>query len=228
MVNTLCDDSGWAGKGTWPSVGHELRSTTMSGPDEEPATGAGGAKAARHPLEQLGPGEADVRAILTSPPDALPPALRPVRELLDACRDDPARFNAEVLGRTLWSKQIEVCTAVASRPVTLVPAGRAVGKSFLLAGLVLWWLYTRPGALVITTGPDFRQVVAVLWKEIRRALRPRLEPGGRRGPRLILGHDHLSEGYASPQRLVLDQQTDWQALGFAAQSEEGFSGHHSG
>ena len=37
-------------------------------------------------------------------------------------------------------------------------------------------------SLVITTGPDHRQVVSVLWKEIRRALRPRLEPGGRTAP----------------------------------------------
>jgi hypothetical protein len=33
--------------------------------------------------------------------------------------------------------------------MTVVPAGRAVGKSFLLAGLVLWWVDTRPKSLVI-------------------------------------------------------------------------------
>ena len=45
-----------------------------------------------------------------------------------------------------------------------------MGKSFLCSrGTVLWWLYTRPRSLVITTGPDHRQVVSVLWKEIRRA-----------------------------------------------------------
>ena len=74
--------------------------------------------------------------------------------LLEACRDDPARFQEEVLGRRLWAKQVEVCQAIARSPITVVPAGRAVGKSFLLAGTVLWWLYTRPGSLVITTGPD--------------------------------------------------------------------------
>ena len=63
-----------------------------------------------------------------------------------------------------------------------MPAGRAVGKSFLLAGTVLWWLYTRPNSLVITTGPDHRQVVSVLWKEIRRALRPRFEQGRQVSP----------------------------------------------
>ncbi len=110
----------------------------------------------------------------------------------------------------------------------MVPAGRAVGKSFLLAGTVLWWLYTRPMSLVITTGPDHRQVVSVLWKEIRRALRPRYEQGRRVSPKLNLGVDHLSAGYTSPQRLTVKMGTDWGALGFAAQYEEGFGGQHAG
>ena len=116
--------------------------------------------------------EVDCRDVLLTPAAELTPAMKPVRALLDACRDDPARFQEEVLGRTLWSKQVEVCQAIARSPVTVVPAGRAVGKSFLLAGTVLWWLYTRPNSLVITTGPDHRQVVSVLWKEIRRAFGP--------------------------------------------------------
>jgi hypothetical protein len=93
-----------------------------------------------------------------------------------------------------------------------------VGKSYLLAGLVLWWLYTRPNALVITTGPDHRQVVSVLWAEIRRALR---------SSRVPLGHDHLTEGYSSPQRLAVRAEDKWCALGFAAKAPEGFSGQHA-
>jgi hypothetical protein len=177
--------------------------------------------------------EIDCRDALRAPAAELTAALRPLRALLDACRDDPARFQEEVLGRKLWAKQVEVCRAIARSPVTVVPAGRAVGKSFLLAGIVLWWLYTRPNSLVITTGPDHRQVVSVLWKEIRRALRPRRETGdgtaggSDSGPRVVLGHDHLTAGYNSPQRLCLKHGTDWGALGFAAQLEEGFSGQHA-
>jgi hypothetical protein len=149
-------------------------------------------------------------------------------EVLDACHDDPSLFNEAVLGRSLWSKQIEVCDAIARSPITVVPAGRAVGKSFLLAGVALWWLYTRPMSLVITTGPDHRQVVSVLWKEIRRAIRPRFKRGCQIGPRLDLGYDHFTEGYNSPQRFAVKYGTDWGALGFAAKSEEGFSGQHAG
>jgi hypothetical protein len=148
--------------------------------------------------------------------------------VLEACRDDPALFQSAVLGRELWHKQTEICQAVAEYPITLIPAGRAVGKSYILAGIVLWWLYTRHNSLVITTGPDFRQVVSVLWKEIRRALRPRYLDGERIAPLIPLEWDHLTAGYASPQRLSLMPGSDWGALGFAASTAEGFGGQHSG
>jgi hypothetical protein len=141
------------------------------------------------------------------------------RESLEALRDRPADFQRLILGRHLWSKQVEVCDSIARNPITVVPAGRAVGKSYLLAGIVPWWLYTRPNSLVITTGPDHRQVVSVLWKEIRRALAH---------SRVPLGYDHLTSGYASPQRLTVVGGTDWGALGFAAAQPEGFSGQHAG
>lgn len=141
-----------------------------------------------------------------------------IRKTLESLRDKPARFQERILGRELWSKQVDVCNAVSEYPITVVPAGRAVGKSYLLAGIVLWWLYTRPGSQVITTGPDFRQVVSVLWKEIRRAIRSSRAP---------LGHDHLTDGYASPQRLDVRANSSWGALGFATKGSEGLSGQHA-
>lgn len=142
-----------------------------------------------------------------------------VWERLAAYRDDPNGFNADVLDRKLWSKQVEICDAVARSRITLVPAGRACGKSFVVAGMALWWLYTRPMSLVITTGPDHRQVVSVLWKEIKRALRT---------SRVSLPYEHLTNGYGSPQRLAIREEAGWAALGFAALHEEGFSGQHAG
>jgi hypothetical protein len=192
--------------------------------------------AGRGGIQRAGPAEIDCRELLRAPAPAaeIDPAHRALRALLEACRDDPARFQEEVLGRRLWWKQTEVCQAIARSAITVVPAGRAVGKSFLLAGTVLWWLYTRPNSLVITTGPDHRQVVSVLWKEIRRALRlrplaqPQTQHGPQAGPSLRLGFDHLTRGYSSPQRLTIQEGTDWGALGFSAQFEEGFSGQHAG
>lgn len=142
-----------------------------------------------------------------------------MRQALERLRSDPAAFNALVLGRRLWSKQVAVCEAIAKSPITVVPAGRAIGKSYLMAGIVLWWLYTRPHSLIITTGPDHRQVVSVLWKEIRRALSSARAP---------LGYDHLTQGFGSPQRLTVRAGSDWQTLGFACKSDEGLSGQHAG
>lgn len=153
-----------------------------------------------------------------------------VRALLVACHDDPALFQSAILGRTLWSKQVEVCDSVARYPITVIPGGRAAGKTWALAGLPLWWLYTRPNSLVITTGPDHRQVVTVLWKEIRRALRPRFDrvTGRKLTPRIDLRYHHLSEGHGSPQRLDVVSGGEWSAIGFACATEEGFGGQHNG
>src|SRR5262249_20167837 len=108
-----------------------------------PAPGRPGAEAEA----EAGAG-VDCRDLLVTPIDQLDPGPKRLRALLEACRDDPARFQAEVLGRRLWSRRVEVCHAIARSPIPVVPAGRAVGKSFLLAGLALWWLYTRPHSLV--------------------------------------------------------------------------------
>ena len=65
----------------------------------------------------------DCRTALLAAPDARRlPNWQPLATLLEACRDDPARFQAEVLGRTLWTKQMAVCEAVARSPVTVVPS----------------------------------------------------------------------------------------------------------
>lgn len=142
-------------------------------------------------------------------------------------RDDPAGFQRDVLHRELWSKQVEVCESVTKYPVTVVPAGRACGKSFLLAGIVLWWLYTRPNSRVLTTGPDFRQVVSVLWNEMRLALGSRYDEhtGENLTSSIPLVYENLSRGYASPQRLKLGPR--WEALGFASDTLTGFSGQHA-
>jgi hypothetical protein len=59
----------------------------------------------------------DCRTALLAPPDARRlPIWQPLAALLAACRDDPARFQAEVLGRTLWTRQLAVCAAAASSP----------------------------------------------------------------------------------------------------------------
>jgi hypothetical protein len=64
----------------------------------------------------------------------LSPAHQPIRALLDACRDDPARFHEEVLGRRLWHKQVEVCKTIARSPITVVPPAVRWGRAFCSPG----------------------------------------------------------------------------------------------
>lgn len=136
-----------------------------------------------------------------------------------AYRDRPADFQRDILGRTLHRRQIDVCDAVAQSRTVCVPAGRAVGKSYLMAGLVLWFLYSRRGSRVVTTAPDHRQICAVLWSELKKAIYH---------ARCPLPYEYLTGGYGSPQRLSIDSMNRWEALGFSAAYQEGFSGTHAG
>lgn len=81
----------------------------------------------------------------------------------------PVAFLEKVLGvETLWKKQKQIARSVVDNRVTAVRSCRGSGKTFLIAQLVLWWLFTRPNSAVITTAPTQVQVEDILWKEVRR------------------------------------------------------------
>lgn len=147
--------------------------------------------------------------------------LTEIRLLLDDCQNQPDWFNTIFLGRDTWdgygrsgywSRQREICESVVRHPVTLVPTGNAVGKSFLAAGLLHWFLFTHPGSLVVATAPTQVQLEEVLWKEVERAYL---------GARIPLGGRLLR----SP--LKVDLGGGWQALAYSTTKVERFSGHHA-
>src|SRR5262245_13038105 len=77
-----------------------------------------------------------------------------LRWILDDCSDKPDDFNEIVLKRPpYWSRQVEAARAVATSRDTVIYSGNAVGKDYLVGGLVPWWLLTRENSLVIVTGP---------------------------------------------------------------------------
>jgi len=91
-----------------------------------------------------------------------------------------------------------------------------VGKDYWVAGIILWWLLTRPDALCIITGPSQMVLGSVTFKEIRRCLDGTLFPFGGK----------LSSGLkASPA--VIEIAPGWQALGFSTTSVERSSGQHA-
>jgi hypothetical protein len=93
---------------------------------------------------------------------------------------DPVGFVTEVLGETLWSKQIAVLEALTTYQQVAVPAGFGLGKTFLGARAVSYFVCTQPVgvALSVTIATRFRQVQRQLWPHIRR-LAARAELPGR-------------------------------------------------
>ncbi len=81
----------------------------------------------------------------------------------------PEIWAFDVLGVTLWSKQIEICHSIVSNHSTMVAAGHSVGKSFLTAVLICWWIDTHPPgeARVLTTAPTTAQVRGIVWREVQ-------------------------------------------------------------
>lgn len=84
---------------------------------------------------------------------------------------DPVLWAKDILGVDLWWKQQEIAYAIArgTKKSVAVRAGHGVGKSFLSAVLVCWWIDVHPlgSAFVATTAPSAAQVKAILWREIR-------------------------------------------------------------
>lgn len=131
---------------------------------------------------------------------------------LESYRNDPVGFCGDVLGVTLTPDQEEIVRALAFGGRVKVNSGHNVGKTFLAACAVLWWFYTRPQSVVITTAPTERDVIDLLWTEIRilhaKARRP------------------LPNFFAGPKSAELfDNEEHW-ARGYTARDAVSFQGRH--
>lgn len=96
-------------------------------------------------------------------------------ELFDACYDDPILFFEEVLRAKLRSWQREVLEEITGRRLrgevhtkVHIRTCHQSGKTFLSAGLVLWWGATRAGSRILTTAPTWKGVEDLLWNEIHK------------------------------------------------------------
>jgi hypothetical protein len=123
------------------------------------------------------------------------------------------QFNDAILGRSeYWPRQKQICYSVEDCPSTYVVTGNAVGKTYVAAGIFLWFLFTKPGSLVLATAPTQAQLELVLWKEIEKAYR---------GSRIPLGGRMLK----SP--LKIEMGMGWQGVAYSTKTTERFSGHHA-
>jgi hypothetical protein len=79
-------------------------------------------------------------------------------------RRDPVGFIRKVLGaKQLWSKQVEIAEAVRDDEQVAVMSANGIGKDFIAAGLMLWWVFCRDG-LVLLTGPGERTILEALMR----------------------------------------------------------------
>ena len=129
------------------------------------------------------------------------------KNLIERVQKRPALFIEKVLGcDTLEDYQENICQAVADYDRVAISACHAVGKTFLMARIVLWFLYCFRGAKIITTAPTNRQVEFLLWGEIGVAVK--------RSPYNLGGH-------LTSKRLKIDD--DWYAMGFSPAKTAGES-----
>ena len=70
---------------------------------------------------------------------------------------DPEYFTKTILNKTLWPIQAEILKSVRDNPRTAVRSCHGIGKTFTAAMCILWFLYTHPKAIVLSTAPTWRQ-----------------------------------------------------------------------
>lgn len=132
-------------------------------------------------------------------------------DALTRYRDDPVGFAADKLHVRVTPDQSSFLQALLKPPYRVkVRSGHNVGKTFAAALAVVWWHYTRPKSVVITTAPTERDVIDLLWTEVR----------------LLVTRGNLPShfvGPAAPQ--MWDGEEHW-AKGYTARKGESFQGRH--
>jgi hypothetical protein len=86
-------------------------------------------------------------------------------------RTDPVAWATERLGEVLWSGQERILRSISDHRRTCVQSCHEIGKSYIAARVVAWWLDIWPvgESFVVTSAPTDSQVRTILWREIGRA-----------------------------------------------------------
>lgn len=100
--------------------------------------------------------------------------------------------------------------SVRDNPNTITISCNAGGKTFVAAGIILWFLCTKKDSIVLTSAPTWRQVTSVLWAEITQMYNNAKFPIG---------------GELTTGKLQLGPK--WFALGLPSSEEVRFQGYHA-
>jgi phage terminase large subunit len=124
---------------------------------------------------------------------------------------DPVWFILTLLAiKVLTPQQRAICLSLRDNRRTAAPAGHAVGKTFLAACIVLWFLFCFPGSKILTTAPTWFQVEHLLWREVRQ----------------ILSRSAFA-AFCSASLTGLNLDTDWFAIGLSTNDSTRFQGIHA-
>jgi hypothetical protein len=138
-----------------------------------------------------------------------------IESVVQKCLADPSRFNSVVLGRgPYWWRQRQICESIMRYRTTAAPSGNGVGKSFLAAGLVLWFAAMHPNSKTVVAAPTQDQLRGVVWSELASAYESASTRGMPLGGRL--------------KDLSWDLGENWRVEGFGSGSVEARSGRHAG
>lgn len=126
-------------------------------------------------------------------------------------RDDPIGFFKNVLRVTLTEQQESVVKLLLVPPYkVIVKSAHNVGKTFLAACIAIWWYFTRSPSVCITTAPTERDVIDLLWTEIR----------------LLVQRGELPDHFIGPAAPEMGDGKEHYAKGYTARKGESFQGRH--
>lgn len=149
-------------------------------------------------------------------------------------RDDPVRFQREILGVDPWDAQIRILEALRDHNRVSVKSGHKIGKSRLAGGAALWWYSSFDAARAVMTSTTARQVDEILWREVRMlyaragmclecVLRSKAEPYAR--IRRPCPHSSLLDGDLSDTARSGLRSADFrEVVGFTAKQAEAVAG----
>jgi phage terminase large subunit len=136
-------------------------------------------------------------------------------------RDDPATLVRHCWGDVSARRrsdgtpyQTEVLESVAAFPRNVLVSGHGIGKSTIIAWLVIWFLLTRSLSRVVIVCPEYnRQIKAVVFAEIRKWVRKSRVAL----PLEVLAGKVVVQGYGD----------EWGAIGVPATDPDRIEGFHA-
>jgi len=127
------------------------------------------------------------------PPASSRVAADPLIELVATWIDDPVLFVRQALGvEDVEDWQEQVLRDLVRHDRIAIRSGHGVGKSALMAWVILWFLFTRYPAKIPCTAPTAHQLYDVLWSELGRWHRNLCVRLPWLGQRMTMGADRLA------------------------------------